>query len=341
MVTGTSYGIALDVDGVLVRDAAVIQEAFEALDILQLHRDSISILFVTNGGSITEEAKAEQLSTKLGINVSADQVILSHTPLRRLAEVYADQNILVIGGDSCVDVARSYGFQKPICPSEYHRTHHSIYPSRAPQASHSSTSKDVMQQNLTEDTSGDLAAVFVLGDSMDWGLDMQVMTDALLGNEQAGAPHIPVYACNADIVYTGRHPKPRFTQGAFVHAFKSLFEHYSTIPVNIEFCGKPFPIQYEYAEALLQKNASNSGIPPPTKFFGIGDNPKSDIRGANAAGGHWRSVLVCSGVYQGGPHSNDQQDPADFVVQGILEAVRLVVDIVTAESSASSGGGES
>ena len=48
---------------------------------------------------------------------------------------------------------------------------------------------------------------------MDWGVDIQVMTDALLGNELAGAPHIPVFACNADIVYTGRHPSPRFTQG--------------------------------------------------------------------------------------------------------------------------------
>lgn len=50
--------------------------------------------------------------------VSANQVILSHTPLRRLTEQYANKNILVIGGDSCMEVAKSYGFQQPICPSE-------------------------------------------------------------------------------------------------------------------------------------------------------------------------------------------------------------------------------
>lgn len=64
------------------------------------------------------QAKAEQLSRKLGIPVSANQVILSHTPLRRLKEQYANKNILVIGGESCIEVARSYGFEQPICPSE-------------------------------------------------------------------------------------------------------------------------------------------------------------------------------------------------------------------------------
>lgn len=114
--------------------------------------------------------------------------------------------------------------------------------------------------------------------------------------------------------------------GAFVHAFKSLFEHYSDKPLDIDFCGKPFPIQYEYAEDLFRKNAMQTGITPPTFFFGIGDNPKSDIRGANAAGCHWRSILVRTGVFQGG--SNDEQDPADFVVHDVLEAVRLVEKLV-------------
>jgi hypothetical protein len=77
--------------------------------------------------------------------------------------------------------------------------------------------------SLAIDTRGDdLAAILVLGDSMDWGVDMQVMTDALLNHqshhgEERGSKrlHLPVYACNADIVYTGHHPNPRFTQGMY------------------------------------------------------------------------------------------------------------------------------
>ncbi len=49
----------------------------------------------------------------------------------------------------------------------------------------------------------------------------------------------------------------------------------------------------------------------------IGDNPLTDVRGANSAG--WESILVRTGVFQGGENSEDEK--AKYVVQGILEAV--------------------
>mgnify|MGYP001810488378 CR=1 FL=1 len=45
----------------------------------------------------------------------------------------------------------------------------------------------------------------------------------------------------------------------------------------------------------------------------IGDNPKSDIRGANNIG--WISILVRSGVFKG---VNDPIDPAQYVVYKII-----------------------
>lgn len=42
----------------------------------------------------------------------------------------------------------------------------------------------------------------------------------------------------------------------------------------------------------------------------IGDNPKSDIRGANQKG--WTSILVRSGIFNG--QNNDEKDPASYVV---------------------------
>lgn len=41
----------------------------------------------------------------------------------------------------------------------------------------------------------------------------------------------------------------------------------------------------------------------------IGDNPKSDIRGANNIG--WISILVRTGIFKG---ENDIVDPATYVV---------------------------
>lgn len=89
-------------------------------------------------------------------------------------------------------------------------------------------------------------------------------------------------------------------------------------------------MQYAYAEELFRKNAIARNIPPPTKCFGIGDNPKSDIRGANGAGGHWRSVLVRTGVFQD-PGENDNEDPADFVLRDILEAAKLIESLVLSD----------
>ncbi len=48
----------------------------------------------------------------------------------------------------------------------------------------------------------------------------------------------------------------------------------------------------------------------------IGDNPKSDIRGANEAG--WHSILLRTGMFQGPPGSNDPEDPARDVVDTVV-----------------------
>ena len=56
----------------------------------------------------------------------------------------------------------------------------------------------------------------------------------------------------------------------------------------------------------------------------IGDNPLTDIRGARNAGTHWRAILTRTGLWEGG--ENDKVDPADVVVDGVLEAVEWILD---------------
>ena len=62
----------------------------------------------------------------------------------------------------------------------------------------------------------------------------------------------------------------------------------------------------------------------PDRLFFIGDNPLSDIAGANSAGDHWTSVLLRSGVFQG---ENDSNHPGDVVFDGVLDAVQWIVDV--------------
>ena len=170
--------------------------------------------------------------------------------------------------------------------------------------------------------------------------------DILLGdtnNSSMMKQTIPLYACNSDIVYMESHEFPRYTQGAFLHAFKALFENYSNVTLDINLCGKPYPLQYSTAEEMIIQHAktyhtsisSNSNstsdadadadtykyIYVPTLYYGIGDNPKADIRGANNAGNHWKSVLVRTGVFQG---INDDHDVADIVADDIASALDVI-----------------
>ncbi|RHY16209.1 hypothetical protein DYB36_006102 [Aphanomyces astaci] len=59
------------------------------------------------------------------------------------------------------------------------------------------------------------------------------------------------------------------------------------------------------------------------RFYGIGDNPYSDIQGANNAGDHWTSVLVRTGIFT--DVDNHQQHPADVVVDGVDDAVEWIL----------------
>ena len=51
----------------------------------------------------------------------------------------------------------------------------------------------------------------------------------------------------------------------------------------------------------------------------IGDNPKSDIKGANENG--WISILVRTGLFKG---ENDEKNPAKYVVNDFKEAIELI-----------------
>jgi len=100
--------------------------------------------------------------------------------------------------------------------------------------------------------------------------------------------------------------------------------------------GKPNKPAYEIAAKKLQAQLDALAKEAPKgehkshklkHVYAVGDNPKSDVRGANSAGNIWRSILVCTGVYKGGVNSNDKEDPAHYVVEGVGEAVDKVFDI--------------
>lgn len=372
-------GLALDIDGVLLRGSKVLDITPAALK--RINEKKIPHIFMTNGGSMTEQKKAEDLTKKFGVPVSPEQVLLSHTPMKKLAEKYGDKKVLVLGANNYLEVAAAYGFKNVVTGAEIHAMTPSVFPSKPPAsraggslqtATTASTTKasavdddsDACSRNTSDDSAKGaddepIAAALILYEPLDWALKMQVLTDVLLGSS-LGTPNlrqmVPCYACNPDIVYQDVHPHPRFTQGAFVAAFRGLFEHYTQSPLTVEFCGKPFEVQYRTAEQMIHAHAAvldhqkrqeeqekqekelqpeegskvGPAIPTPamatpiTQFYGIGDNPKADIRGANNAGPHWSSVLVRTGVFQGA--DNDPEDIADHVTDTLATALDIIFE---------------
>ena len=51
--------------------------------------------------------------------------------------------------------------------------------------------------------------------------------------------HIPVYATNADLIYKSDFHLPRFTQGAYLEAFKQTFKFVYGFDIEINCFGKP------------------------------------------------------------------------------------------------------
>ena len=89
----------------------------------------------------------------------------------------------------------------------------------------------------------------------------------------------------------------------------------------IEKMGKPFRMSYQKAEnVILQQNNT------VTHFYGIGDNPLSDIRGANAmkteSKYQYTSVLVKSGCSD--PEMLKVDTP-DIISNDFYEAIQLIL----------------
>lgn len=99
------------IDGVLLRSSSPIPGASDALAYLYKHK--IPFILLTNGGGKHESARVAELSKKLGVPLTEENFVQSHTPFRQLVEgsneiqSLEDKTILVTGGDGdkCRQVA--------------------------------------------------------------------------------------------------------------------------------------------------------------------------------------------------------------------------------------------
>lgn len=335
--------VSFDIDGVLLRGSATLPGAREA--VLALVHAGVPFVFLTNGGGTLEAVKAAQLSAALQLPVHAAQVILSHTPLREAVARFADRKILVLGCRDALGVARAYGATKALDVAALLHDEPFRYPfmhvERVP-----------LPSPLREEP---FAAAFVLHDPNSWGAELQLTLDVLRGGWPLGSgggpgsplQAVPFFSSNADVTFAGAYDVPRLAAGAYTRALRTLWRDVHGGELEVTQCGKPEKITFDFAAAQLarwvqveRETGHWAGVrgaaaapappllaapPPPfSAIYHIGDNPLADVRGANRAGAPWRSVLVRTGVFQGG--ANDPRDPAHVVVQGVGDAVKVALE---------------
>lgn len=276
----------------------------------------------------------------------------------------AESTILVIGGEAnnCRSVAEKYGFKTVITPGDIMAAHPEIWPfSRVFSDYYSPFARPLPRPINPSSPSSCLKidAIFVFHDPRDWALDMQLILDILLsdsgilgtvsarngdrnlpnnGYQQHDQP--PLYFSNPDLLWAAGYHLPRLGQGGFIHALEGLWRqitHGAELKSTV--LGKPSRLTYDFAEKRLRsyrrdllRRSGGGGEEENAelrKVYMIGDNPESDIMGANnyqsPHGTEWVSMLVRTGVFSEGEGRYDFDARPELRPTIIMEDVKQAV----------------
>ncbi|WRT68322.1 TIGR01456 family HAD hydrolase [Kwoniella shivajii] len=301
---------AFDIDGVLKQGHHnVLPQAKRVLRLLsgadgRLPKP-IPFLLITNGGGVPDEERRKALSEELGVELTENQLVQSHTPIKDYVDKYRENPVLIVGGkgESCRRVAESYGLKHAFIPQDIVAWKPSIW---------DRTELTEAERSFvrTEDFSNiPFSAALILHDTHDWGRDITLILDLLssdkgiFGTRREGHNRADVKGdvelvfSNADVEWRSDWPIPRLGQGAFRLSLESVYKETTGLDLPYKQFGKPFKATYDFSELMLRRYLSSVGRDPkgPLNVYMVGDNPLSDIDGANRHG--WSSILVRTGVF--------------------------------------------
>lgn len=332
---------ALDIDGCLIRGGVPLPGAIDALKSLQRFR--VPHVFLTNGGGQSEHARALKLSKILGMNLHGNQFILSHSPLHHISKAerwHSGSGFTLLAGHGQLnDIGDSLGVPY-LTANEIHHLIPDIYPF-IPADPVAESRLPLMKKLGSQLDQLKIDRVVMVHDSVLLVRDVQICMDVLRSKQgflmqqlpgRVLSASVPLYNTNEDVVFAGSFLAPRLAQGSFEECLQAMWVRVNEHPsrLDVRRLGKPHPVTYRYAERLLHTqsvgeeslSSTASSNSPLNMFFGVGDNPRADVRGANRAGEQWRSVLVRTGCFSG---DNDPVDRAALVYDTVGDAVEHIL----------------
>ncbi|CCD72480.1 Cat eye syndrome critical region protein 5 [Caenorhabditis elegans] len=290
------FGIVLDIDGVLFRGRNMLPRVKEAFSLITDKKGNFVVptVFLTNGTNSTEKNKAAQLSEQLGFRVPADNVLMSHSPLRMFTDLH-DKQVLVVGQKNARAIAKGIiffrvGFKKVTTIDHLVKWF--------PHLDCTDFSRKLVDPKETEAARKrfrPIEAIVMLGEPLKWETSLQLMLDCVLTYGKmdtmvfpliAGGrrpDHIPIVACNVDLVWMAdvASQLPRIGHGTFIHILDSLYEKLTGQHLQFRATlGKPTEVSYLHAAHRIQRQAKAMKLEDVKYVYVIGDNPMSDVLGA-------------------------------------------------------------
>ncbi|VDL59338.1 unnamed protein product [Hymenolepis diminuta] len=258
-----SFGLLFDIDGVLLRGSTPIPEALVAMDLLKGRNGKLRVPIAF---------------------LEPEQVIFAPSPFQSFTR-WHDKRVLVVGQGDMKKIAEDLGFK-------YVYTMEQVAEAWPLLDMVNHENRKVVAKGYKENNDFPrMEAIILMGEPTQWEMYLQLLIDLLLTNgkpnhmpETNPENHLPVLACNMDLLYMGQACMPRFGHGAFLVCLESLYERVSGYPLKYTaLVGKPSEITYRFSEHILSKTAKRL------------DNPEVDILGANLYNMYLRRYRRLSG----------------------------------------------
>lgn len=250
-----SYAFCFDIDGVILRGPSVIPEAIEAMKLLSgenKYNIMVPSIFVTNGGGKPEYVRAQDLSNKLHVNITPEQIIQGHTPMKALVNTY--ENVLVVGGvgDVCRNVAESYGFKNVYTPIDIIKWNPDVTPY------HDLTEDELKCARDHDFSKISIDAILVFADSRNWAADQQIILELLLskggvmGTESKTYDEGPeIYFAHSDFIWATKYKLSRYGMGALQVCIAAIFREHTGKELKVKRFGKPQKGTFKFANTVL------------------------------------------------------------------------------------------
>ncbi|KZC10956.1 Cat eye syndrome critical region protein 5 like protein [Dufourea novaeangliae] len=206
---------------------------------------------------------------------------MAHSPLR-LFQHFHNKQVLISGQGPIKEIAQELGFQKTITIHELVKNF--------PSLDYVNMLKRNPQSGPIDPNFPRIEGIVLFSEPVSWETPLQLMIDLLMTNGMPASlpseipyPHIPILACNMDLLWVSEAPIPRYGHGAFLLCLESLYKKITGKDmIYSALVGKPAEVTYYHANHMLREHAKSIGINHNVDtIYAIGDNINTDIFGAN------------------------------------------------------------